>query len=148
MIYEVSGPKNFTVFDNVSDLLETNLTIWFLDNPFYYGLETDPRKDVRDMYASEHTTFFQLSEWSKVIDSNQATLFETNTHIIEMTGKILSGEAPTRRQLELDVALLSGGHYLRLNDVLSETTNTYLSRLMASGIVNKIYGKYQLSDGT
>ena len=129
------------------DLLETNLTIWFLDNPFYYGLETDPRKDVRNMYVSKHTTFFQLSEWSKVIDSNQATLFETNTHSIEMTGKILSGEPPTRRELDLDVALMSAGHFLRVNDVLSETTNTYLARLMASGIVNKIYGKYQLSDG-
>lgn len=118
-----------------------------MDNPFYHALESDPRKEVRDLHSSTHTTYFKLAEWLNVIESNQATLFDTNTYVQEMTTMILSGEFPHRTQIDYDLALLPCGHFLRLNDVLTDTIDTYLSRLMASGVVNQIYGKYQLSDG-
>ena len=118
-----------------------------MDNPFYHALESDPRKEVRDLHGSTLTTYYTLAEWLNVVESNQATVFEANAYWQEMTTKILNGEFPHRRQIDYDLVLMTGGHFLRLNDVLTDTTDTYLSRLMASGVVNKIYGKYQLSDG-
>ena len=119
-----------------------------LDNPCFHGLKDDPRKNVRDMYKSKQTQFCSLAELGKAIGSNQASVFDGTLHDRQMTLEILDGKTPSRQKLkDGTVILMTWGHHLRINDVLSESVNTYLARMMDSGIVRKLYNKYYMTDG-
>ena len=59
----------------------------------------------------------------------------------------MDGQPPNRQQLDETYMLGVCAHFLRVNDVLSESFNIYLARMMDSGIVARIYGRYYLSDG-
>ena len=131
----------------VSDLMDSDLTVWMLDHPFLHQLKTDPREDVRNMYNSEKTKFFALSQIPEVRDSNQATIFERFIYENEMTEKIRKAQIPNRRQLDFIVNLLTSGHHLRINDILTESINTCLARAMDSGLVDKIFTKYYMRPG-
>ena len=128
-------------------MLETDLTIWMLDNPLFHTMESDPRQSFRDMYNSPKARIFSFSEWNEKDESNQAT---TDTSLVWQRGttlEIKSGKSPSRMQLEEQFLILTCGHFLRVNDVLSEGFNTYLARMMDSGIVSKIFGQYYLNPG-
>ena len=99
------------------------------------------------MYNSPNTRIFPISQWNEKDESNQAT---TDTSFVWQRGvtlEIQSGKSPSRRQLEEPFLILTCGHFLRINDVLSEGFNTYLARMMDSGIVPKIFGQYYFTPG-
>ena len=129
------------------DVLSSNLTIYILDNPIYHTMKNDPRKDFRDLYNDEKTVIFPLAEWNEKMRANQVTTAMRLVYQREITLKILNGEKPVKRQLDEVFILLPCAYFLRVNDVLSEGFNTYLGRMMDTGIVAKIYGKYFLTEG-
>ena len=118
-----------------------------LDHPFFHTLATDPRNTVRNLYNSEQTQFYELAEIQRIIESNQATFLDETLYYQSTTNKILKGEAPSKLQFDDPLSLMARGHHLRLNDVLSITVNTLLARMMDSGLVAKIMGKYYMTDG-
>ena len=117
-----------------------------IDHPFSHGLKTDPRADVRKMYDDEKTRFFSNLEMAEVIESNQVTIFERQLHEGQMTQEIINGQSPSRQKLDFIVSLMTSGHHLRVNDVLSESVNTCLARMQDSGIVEKIFSKYYMTN--
>ena len=129
------------------DLLETNLTVFILDEDIFHIMASDPRKDFRDLYLSDQTEIYQYDRLAEVQQTDQATVFERKITTRGLTLKILDGQPPDRQQLDETYMLGVCAHFLRVNDVLSESFNTYLAQMMDSGIVARIYGKYYLSDG-
>ena len=118
-----------------------------LDNPLFHTMETDSRKSFRDMYNSPNARIFPISQWNEKDESNQVT---TDVRLVWQRGttlEIQSGKSPSRMQLEDPFLILTCGHFLRINDVLSEGFNTYLARMMDSGIVPKIFGEYYFTPG-
>ena len=128
-------------------MLKTNLTIYILDEDIFHIMASDPRKDFRDLYLSDQVEIFQLKDIEDITHTDQAKILERKVNSLGLTSKILDGKPPNRQHLEETYMLLACAHFLRVNDVLSETFNTYLARMMDSGIVAKIYRKYYLSDG-
>ena len=129
------------------DLLDTNLTVWIQNHPFFHSLASDPRTNVQNLYHSKQRKLFELEELTTTMESNQATVFDSRLHYAQLTKEILEGKDPSRRQLDEPITLMARGHHLRLNDVFSNTVNTFLARLMDSGLVAKMQGKYYMTDG-
>ena len=109
-------------------------------------MKDDPRRDFRQLYSSKNSKIFPLTEWNEAIESNQATIFTSLVHKRAVTMRIQEGQIPNRLELDENFILLACGHFLGINDILSEGFKTYLARMMDHGIVSMIYSKYYLSD--
>ena len=121
--------------------------MWILDNPLLHTMGSDARKSFRDMYHSRNARIFPVEQWNEKDESNQATTDNRYVWQRGTTLEIQSGKSPSRRQLEETFLILTCGHFLKINDVLSEGFNTYLARMMDSGIVPKIFGEYYFTPG-
>ena len=106
------------------ELLESNQTIWMLDHPFYHGLATDPREDVREMYKTGPVQFYPLSDQDKIDQYNQAQVLDSRRYYRQIALDVLKGKDPAHRLLDETISLMALGHHLRINDVLSDTVNS------------------------
>ena len=118
-----------------------------LDHPFYHGLATDPRENVRELYNSDQMEFFPLSDQPKIDTNLDAKVTDTSLCYRQTTLEILGGLPPSSRVLKDPISIMAHGHHLKLNDVLSNTFNTLLARMFDSGVVAKIFSKYFLTNG-
>ena len=133
-------------FQSFSDLLKTNLTIWMFDHPFYHGFKTDPRKDVRELYNSPQKITYGFDRYLEATKTDQVHVSDKKTHDSQMRVEILNGRPQKRRILDDFLSVMTCGHHLRINDVLTESVNTILAWTMDSGITAKIFSKHYLSD--
>ena len=129
-----------------SELLESNMTIWMLDHPFYHGFKTDPRQNVRDLYNAEQKITYTFDQYLEASKTTEAHTTDKETHDLQMKTEILSGRPQKRRILDDFLSVMTCGHHLRINDVLTESVNTILARTMDSGITAKIFSKHYLSE--
>ena len=118
-----------------------------LDHPFFHGLATDPRASVQELYYSDQMNFYSLSDLARIAKLNQARVHDTSLYYRQITIEILEGMSPSARLLDEPITLMARGHHLRINDILSNTVNTLLARIMDSGLVAKISSKYYMTDG-
>ena len=81
-----------------SELLETNMTIWMLDHPFYHGFKTDPRQDVRDLYNAEQKITYTFDQYLEASKTTGAHTTDKETHDLQMktVGVMLSTLNPCR----------------------------------------------------
>ena len=70
--------KSHAIISSTSylDLLETNLTVFILDEDIFHIMSSDPRKDFRDLYLSKQTEIYQYDRLAEVQQTDQATVFE------------------------------------------------------------------------
>ena len=127
------------------DLLESNVTTWMLDNPFFHALQLDPRENVRKFY--KHSTFYTFKDIERIQEMNEPKVVTRERYYTLMTKNIKEGNTPEARLFDEEISRLACGHFLRLNDIMSPTFNTYLARMMDSGIVAKIFNKRFLTKG-
>ena len=128
------------------DLLETSITIWMLDHPVWHALETDPRKDVQNMYKSKNMKLFTVDKQKDVLESGQAHVATTEVYELKIKKEVELGLPPSHKRLDETITWLTYGNHLKLNDVLTERVLTYLGRMQDSGIVRKILSKYYMSN--
>ena len=141
--------ETFSVFmeKSVSDLLDTDLKIIIAKDDIVDKMETDPRQNFQRMNKSNQIEFLPKNRFDEILRTDQATVMERKQASRQMTLKILNGQPPDRLQLDETYANGACTHFMKVNDVLSESVNTYLARMMDSGIVDKILRNYDLSDG-
>ena len=141
--------ETFSVFTekSVLDLLDSDLKIIIAKDDIVDVMETDPRKNFQRMNKSNQIEFLPKSRFDEILRTDQATIIERKQASREMTLKILNGQPPDRLQLDETYAYGACTHFMKVNDVLSESINSYLARMMDSGIVNKILRNHYLSDG-
>ena len=140
--------ETFSVFmeKSVLDLLDSDLKI-IIANNVVDVMETDPRQNFQRMNKSNQIEFLPKSRFDEILRTDQATIIERKQASREMTLKILNGQPPDRLQLDETYAYGACTHFMKVNDVLSESINSYMARMMDSGIVNKILRNHYLSDG-
>ena len=130
----------------VLDLLDSDLKI-IIANNVVDVMETDPRQNFQRMNKSNQIEFLPKSRFDEILRTDQATIMERKKASRQMTLKILNGQPPDRLQLDVTYAYGACTHFMKVNDVLSESINSYMARMMDSGIVNKILRNHYLSDG-
>ena len=141
--------ETFSVFmeKSVSDLLDTDLKIIIAKDDIIDKMETDPRHNFQRMNKSNQIEFLPKNRFDEILRTDQATVMERKQASRQMTLKILNGQPPDRLQLDETYAYGACSHFMKVNDVLSESVNTYLARMMDFGIVDKILRNDYLSDG-
>ena len=141
--------EGFSVFTekSVLDLLDSDLKIIIAKDDIVDKMETDPRQNFQRMNKSNQIEFLPKSRFDEILRTDQATIIERKQASREMTLKILNGQPPDRLQLDETYAYGACTHFMKVNDVMSESFNTYLARMMDSGIVDKILRNHYLSDG-
>ena len=132
---------------SVLDLLDSDLKIIIAKDDIVDKMETDPRQNFQRMNKSNQIEFLPKNRFDEILRSDQATIMERKQASREMTLKILNGQPPDRLQLDETYAYGACSHFMKVNDVLSESVNTYLARMMDFGIVDKILRNDYLSDG-
>ena len=132
---------------SVLDLLDSDLKIIIAKDDIVDKMKTDPRQNFQRMNKSNQIEFLPKNRFDEILRTDQATIMERKQASREMTLKILNGQPPDRLQLDETYAYGACSHFMKVNDVLSESVNTYLARMMDSGIVDKILRNYDLSDG-
>ena len=141
--------EGFSVFTekSVLDLLDSDLKIIIAKDDIVDKMETDPRQNFQRMNKSNQIEFLPKNRFDEILRTDQATIMERKQASREMTLKILNGQPPDRLQLDETYAYGACSHFMKVNDVLSESVNTYLARMMDFGIVDKILRNDYLSDG-
>ena len=132
---------------SVLDLLDSDLKIIIAKDDIVDKMETDPRQNFQRMNKSNQIEFLPKNRFDEILRTDQATIMERKQASREMTLKILNGQPPDRLQLDETYAYGACSHFMKVNDVLSESVNTYLARMMDFGIVDKILRNDYLSDG-
>ena len=141
--------ETFSVFTekSVLDLLDSDLKIIIAKDDIVDKMKTDPRQNFQRMNKSNQIVFLPKNRFDEILRTDQATIMERKQASREMTLKILNGQPPDRLQLDETYAYGACSHFMKVNDVLSESVNTYLARMMDFGIVDKILRNDYLSDG-
>ena len=132
---------------SVLDLLDSDLKIIIAKDDIVDKMKTDPRQNFQRMNKSNQIEFLPKNRFDEILRTDQATIMERKQASREMTLKILNGQPPDRLQLDETYAYGACSHFMKVNDVLSESVNTYLARMMDFGIVDKILRNDYLSDG-
>ena len=130
----------------ILDLLDSDLKIIIANDDIVDKMETDPRQNYKRMHKSNQIEFLPKNRFDEILRTTQATVMERKLASRQMALKILKGQSPNRFQLDETYAYGACSHFLKVNDVLSKSVNTFLARMMDSGIVDKIYRKYHLSE--
>ena len=136
----------FSQKNTISDLLDSDLKILILNDDIVNRMKPDPRQHYYRMNKSNQMQFLPKNRFVEILRTDQATIIERKQASKQMTFKILNGQPPNRFQLDETYAYGACSHFLKVNDVLSKSINTYLARMMDSGIVDKIYRKHHLSE--
>ena len=118
-----------------------------LDHPVWHALETDPRKDVQNMYKSKNKKHFNVKQQKDVLESGQAHVSTVEIYELKIKKDVEQGLPPSHKRLDENIVWLTYGNHLKLNDVLTESVIAYLGRMQDSGIVRKILSKYYMSNG-
>ena len=64
-----------------SELLQSDLDVYLLDNPIYHGMKDDPREDFRKLMESSNTKFYGFQDWERVRALKQAITSHTYEHL-------------------------------------------------------------------
>ena len=62
-----------------------------LDHPVWHALETDPRKDVQNMYKSKNMKLFTVDKQKDVLESGQAHVATTEVYELKIKKEVELG---------------------------------------------------------
>ena len=127
--------------------MNTNLTCYIIDQWPYYTMKFDPRAEYRKMFTHSQVKLFGFSEIADVLKSDQSMMATRDTYLRKMTVGIRKGKLPERLLLKDPYVLVPGAHYVRANDVLAPGFRWYLSWMMDTGIVRKLYSPFYMTNG-
>ena len=114
-------------------------------------MKFDQRKEYQMMYESlkkgDQAKFYKLPKIADIMKSDQAAQFTKDVYLRELTEQIKKGQSPNRLMLKEPFILRPAAFVLRANDILYPGFVKYLSWMMDTGIVRKLYSPYYMTDG-